>query len=93
MCTIVAQAKYFSILIAVEPSYPKMKFVVAVLLLLTPALGFKMEVATTSSLTFDVADAKNRPVSKVITLLKDMRIRWQAMEVFFVRLFSVFFSI
>merc|ERR1719284_1708228 len=28
--------------------------------------------ASASSLTFDVAEAKNRPVSKVITLLKDM---------------------
>jgi chromosome segregation ATPase len=36
------------------------------------AVGFTMEVATSSSLSFDVADAKNRPVSKVITLLKDM---------------------
>jgi chromosome segregation ATPase len=49
-----------------------MKFAVAVLMLLTPALSFKMEVATTSSLTFDAEGAKNRPVSKVITLLKDM---------------------
>merc|ERR1719451_182824 len=49
-----------------------MKFAVAVLLILTPALGFKMEVGTTSSLTFDEEGAKNRPVSKVITLLKDM---------------------
>merc|ERR1711990_1337295 len=36
------------------------------------ALGFNMEVSMTSQLKFDVADAKNRPVSKVITLLKDM---------------------
>merc|ERR1711990_1284371 len=36
------------------------------------ALGFNMEVSMTSSLTFDVEAAKNRPVSKVITLLKDM---------------------
>ena len=63
-----AQAKYFPIFIVVEPSFSKMKFAVAVLLLLTPALGFKMEVATTSSLTFDADGAKNRPVSKVITL-------------------------
>ena len=69
---IVAQAKYFPILIEVEPSYLKMKFAVAVLLLLTPSFGFKMEVGTTSSLTFDADGAKNRPVSKVITLLKDM---------------------
>jgi len=38
--------------------------------LLSVALG--MDVAVTSSLTFDEAAAKNRPVSKVITLLKDM---------------------
>merc|ERR1719171_485093 len=31
-----------------------------------------MDVAVTSSLHFDAAAAKNRPVSKVITLLKDM---------------------
>merc|ERR1719476_130593 len=31
-----------------------------------------MDVGVTSSLTFDVAAAKNRPVTKVITLLKDM---------------------
>jgi chromosome segregation ATPase len=31
-----------------------------------------MEVGVTSSLSFDVEEAKNRPVSKVITLLKDM---------------------
>merc|ERR1719337_260616 len=31
-----------------------------------------MDVSVTSSLHFDVAAAKNRPVSKVITLLKDM---------------------
>merc|ERR1719183_2181654 len=31
-----------------------------------------MEVSMTSSLTFDEEAAKNRPVSKVITLLKDM---------------------
>ena len=50
-----------------------MKLAVSMLLLLlTPALGFNMEVATTSSLTFDAEGAKNRPVSKVITLLKDM---------------------
>merc|ERR1719183_2124272 len=34
--------------------------------------AFGMEVGVTSSLTFDVEAAKNRPVSKVITLLKDM---------------------
>merc|ERR1719168_529976 len=31
-----------------------------------------MDTGVTSSLSFDVVDAKNRPVSKVITLLKDM---------------------
>jgi len=40
--------------------------------LLSQALGFNMEVGMTSSLTFDAEAAKNRPVSKVITLLKDM---------------------
>ena len=66
---IVAQAKFFSILTVVETSFSKMKFAVAVLLLLTPALGFSMEVATSSSLTFDAQGAKNRPVSKVIQAL------------------------
>ena len=37
-----------------------------VALLVSPALG------AVSSLTFDAEAAKNRPVSKVITLLKDM---------------------
>ena len=41
-------------------------------LLLSPMLAFSMEVAMASSLTFDEQAAKNRPVSKVITLLKDM---------------------
>jgi len=36
------------------------------------ATGLDLEVHATSSLTFDVAEAKNRPVSKVVTLLKDM---------------------
>merc|ERR1719326_2551118 len=31
-----------------------------------------MDVAVASALSFDAEDAKNRPVSKVITLLKDM---------------------
>merc|ERR1719359_2361432 len=35
-------------------------------------LGFLVLLATASALSFDVEDAKNRPVSKVITLLKDM---------------------
>merc|ERR1711904_463894 len=46
--------------------------IVAVLAMLSPVQSFNMEVSMTSSLTFDVAAAKNRPVSKVITLLKDM---------------------
>jgi len=41
-------------------------------LLLLPALGLGMDVSAVSALKFDVAGAKNRPVSKVITLLKDM---------------------
>merc|ERR1719456_558063 len=36
------------------------------------AVGFGMDVSVESTLSFDVAAAKNRPVSKVITLLKDM---------------------
>jgi len=36
------------------------------------AVGLDLEVHATSSLHFDEAAAKNRPVSKVITLLKDM---------------------
>ena len=31
-----------------------------------------MKVSVTSSLSFDADGAKNRPVSKVVTLLKDM---------------------
>jgi len=46
--------------------------IVAVAALLSPVLCFNMEVSMTSSLTFDAEAAKNRPVSKVITLLKDM---------------------
>ena len=49
-----------------------MVHVVAVLAMLSPVQSFNMEVAMTSSLTFDAEAAKNRPVSKVITLLKDM---------------------
>eukprot|EP00425_Heterocapsa_triquetra_P043130 CAMPEP_0195064074 /NCGR_PEP_ID=MMETSP0448-20130528/10283_1 /TAXON_ID=66468 /ORGANISM="Heterocapsa triquestra, Strain CCMP 448" /LENGTH=66 /DNA_ID=CAMNT_0040095065 /DNA_START=54 /DNA_END=251 /DNA_ORIENTATION=+ len=44
----------------------------ALLLLLLPALGLGMKVTAESSLRFDAVAAKNRPVSKVITLLKDM---------------------
>jgi hypothetical protein len=36
------------------------------------ALKAEMKVSVQSSLTFDMEAAKNRPVSKVITLLKDM---------------------
>jgi len=49
-----------------------MRILLASLMMGSTAVGFTMEVATSSSLSFDVADAKNRPVSKVITLLKDM---------------------
>merc|ERR1719299_66710 len=45
----------------------------ALLLLAVPASSFNMEVAMSSSLSFDAEGAKNRPVSKVITLLKDMQ--------------------
>merc|ERR1719491_1830671 len=41
-------------------------------LLATEAFGLKAELSAQSSLTFDTEAAKNRPVSKVITLLKDM---------------------
>jgi len=42
-------------------------------LLAATATALEFEVQTVSSLHFDVAAAKNRPVSKVITLLKDMQ--------------------
>merc|ERR1719263_762938 len=35
-------------------------------------LGFALDGSASSSLSFDAEGAKNRPVSKVITLLKDM---------------------
>jgi chromosome segregation ATPase len=41
-------------------------------MLVFPALSSNMQVTVSSSLTFDAEAAKNRPVSKVITLLKDM---------------------
>jgi len=44
--------------------------IVAALMLASPV--FAMDASIKSSLTFDAAAAKNRPVSKVITLLKDM---------------------
>jgi len=46
--------------------------VAAAAVLLLPVLGMGMEVSVESSLRFDAVEAKNRPVSKVITLLKDM---------------------
>merc|ERR1719207_454272 len=49
-----------------------MKAAVFLALLASPVVAFNMEVSMASSLTFDVEGAKNRPVSKVITLLKDM---------------------
>merc|ERR1719503_388901 len=40
--------------------------------LLPVAAGVQIEATAHSTLTFDMEEAKNRPVSKVITLLKDM---------------------
>merc|ERR1719174_255282 len=51
-------------------SHNAMKGAMLLAMLAVGALG--MEVSVTSSLSFDAAEAKNRPVSKVITLLKDM---------------------
>merc|ERR1719453_1439656 len=45
------------------------------LVVATSVSGFKLE--ATSSLSFDLSAAKNRPVSKVITLLKDMNTQLQ----------------
>jgi len=42
------------------------------LALLLPTLGMGISVSVASSLTFDAESAKNRPVTKVINLLKDM---------------------
>jgi len=36
-------------------------------------MGFALFVSPAASLQFDATDAKNRPISKVITLLKDMQ--------------------
>jgi len=47
-----------------------MRCTLAALVLLAP--GLAMGASVRSSLSFDAAAAKNRPVSKVITLLKDM---------------------
>jgi len=44
-----------------------------ILFAMVPAQGFDMQVNVHSSLSFDAEGAKNRPVSKVITLLKDMQ--------------------
>merc|ERR1719385_410754 len=41
-------------------------------LFMMAGLSWGMDISVVSSLSFDVAEAKNRPVSKVITLLKDM---------------------
>eukprot|EP00421_Protoceratium_reticulatum_P036273 CAMPEP_0168464316 /NCGR_PEP_ID=MMETSP0228-20121227/55513_1 /TAXON_ID=133427 /ORGANISM="Protoceratium reticulatum, Strain CCCM 535 (=CCMP 1889)" /LENGTH=66 /DNA_ID=CAMNT_0008479809 /DNA_START=56 /DNA_END=253 /DNA_ORIENTATION=- len=46
---------------------------VAAAALATTALGLGLDAAASSELRFDEAAAKNRPVSKVITLLKGMR--------------------
>merc|ERR1719515_266579 len=45
---------------------------VVMALLVASAHALDMDISVESSLSFDVAAAKNRPVSKVITLLKDM---------------------
>merc|ERR1719272_2566379 len=42
----------------------------AAALLLSPSVG--MDISAASSLRFDAEAAKNRPISKVVTLLKDM---------------------
>jgi len=47
--------------------------VALILAALVPALCFDMQVNVHSSLSFDAEGAKNRPVTKVITLLKDMQ--------------------
>merc|ERR1719214_110189 len=49
----------------------KMSIIILVALA-TPALAFEIQVNVKSSLTFDEKAAKNRPVTKVVTLLKDM---------------------
>jgi len=46
-------------------------------LVLLSTVGCAMDVSVVSSLRFDAESAKNRPVSKVITLLKDMLIQLQ----------------
>merc|ERR1719197_1453736 len=49
-----------------------MRVLVFVALAAASVHGLDMKISVESSLTFDAAAAKNRPVSKVITLLKDM---------------------
>jgi len=49
-----------------------MRSFVGVAAMATGAVSLDLEVHVESSLKFDEAAAKNRPVSKVITLLKDM---------------------
>merc|ERR1719223_1527440 len=46
---------------------------VVLALLTIPVASFEFKVSEKSSLSFDTEDAKNRPVTKVITLLKDMQ--------------------
>merc|ERR1719301_452653 len=46
--------------------------IVFLVVLAAPTLAFDLQVNVKSSLTFDAEAAKNRPVTKVVTLLKDM---------------------
>merc|ERR1719301_489214 len=46
--------------------------IVFLVVLAAPTLAFDLQVSVKSSLTFDAEAAKNRPVTKVVTLLKDM---------------------
>merc|ERR1719230_811871 len=50
-----------------------MRTFVLIALVLSPVVALNLEVSMTSSLTFDAEGAKNRPVNKVINLLKDMQ--------------------
>merc|ERR1719443_295012 len=56
----------------VQTRAPANPVVIIFLMLCSSGDGFRTEVDGSSSLTFDMNAAKNRPVSKVITLLKDM---------------------
>merc|ERR1719281_866961 len=42
------------------------------MVLVVPTFAFDLQVNVKSSLTFDAEAAKNRPITKVVTLLKDM---------------------